>query len=106
MNNVIPAHVIMDVQAQKAADKNSPFLDVSAPKNEPKGVELFPIVDKKLEMFPICIYELREMDNKLRLYAKGKRDKLQKLYLKALQTINELEKLELKNFEEEKKNAS
>lgn len=105
MNNAVQCGVILDNVSKKASDKNSPFLDVGTPKKEPKGVELFPIADEKLEMFPICIYELREMDNKLRLYAKGKRDKLQKLYLKALQTINELEKLELKNFEE-KKNAS
>jgi len=75
----------------------SPFLDVDTPKKrktkKTKEVDLFPAVDKK--RLPLLFYELREMDNKLRRYMKGKSDPLFKHYTRVVIAINEIERLEM-----------
>lgn len=97
MNNVINCSAILD-DAQK---KGFPFLNVGEGKPQKGDVELFPI--KKV--LPIKVYELGEMDNKLRLYMKGADGELFKLYVGALRSINEILRLELELAQEEAKNA-
>lgn len=95
MNNVADCRVILDTPASDT--KKSPFLDVGEEAKHEKNVELFPV--KKA--LPIKIYELKEMDNKLRLYMKGADGELFKLYVGALRSINEILRLEIEKEQKE-----
>jgi len=95
---------LQNIPTSEVLKNASPFMDVDTQKKENKSVELFPAVDKQKSM-PIKVYELGEMDNKLRCYMKGADGKLFKLYVEALRSINEILRLELEKALKEAKNA-
>lgn len=91
MNNILKSVNITDNHNQNRIRK----------RKIKKEISLFPAVDKDLRTLPTVIWELREMDNKLRFYMRGKNDPLFMHYINAVNAINEIEKLEMELIRKE-----